>query len=432
MNRVVLLYRSIRYHLILLLKYNLRFLLNSSLSTISFARQPIFDSNLNTYAYELLYRGEIMNMSNTSLHSEAGDLATSQVINNAFVEIGIEKVVGKHLAFINMTRSLLIKGDPLPFAHDQVVLEILEDITADDEVIAAVEKLVRQGYKIALDDFIFDESLRPLIKLSDIIKIDILALTTEQLEQHVDLLKKEDVQLLAEKVETQQQFEQCKALGFDYFQGYFFSRPTLIKDSPLPGGQLNIMKLIGILQSPDTDIDEIEKAISHDASLSYKLLKLLNSAAFALPRKIESIKQGLIILGLDAIKSWASLIAIHSINQSTPELMTITLTRAKMCGSIAPQFNANSDTCFTVGLFSTLEAMLLHPINELLDVLPLTKPVKQALLNQQGPLGEMLQIVMLYEQGRWDDISTSSVSIAQLDDAYLIASKWSLELQSTL
>ncbi|MFW5426849.1 MAG: EAL and HDOD domain-containing protein [Methylophagaceae bacterium] len=406
--------------------------MNTTNHNSAFARQPIFDRNLNTYAYELLYRGEIMDMSNTSIHSEVGDLATNQVINNAFIDIGIEKVVGNHLAFINMTRSLLIKGDPLPFAHDQVVLEILEDIAADTEVIHAVEKLVSQGYKVALDDFIFDESLWPLINLAEIIKIDILLLSSEELKQHVDLLKQENVKLLAEKVETQQQFEQCKALGFDYFQGFFFSKPLLIKNTPLPSSHLNILNLIGKLQDPATDFDEVEELISHDVSLSYKLLKLLNSAAFALPEKIDSIKRGLVILGFDTIKSWTTLIALHSINPITPELMTLTLVRAKMCENLASDFNASPETAFTVGLFSTIEAMLLHPTDELLKVLPLNEAVKKALLDQQGELGEMLKIVMLCERGLWDNIEPPPISIADFGEAYLNATQWAIDIQKTL
>lgn len=406
--------------------------MKTSHSNSTVARQPILDRELNTYAYELLYRGDILLVDNTSQSSEMGDLATNQVINSAFMDIGIEKIVGNHLAFINMTRGLLVKGDPLPFAHNQVVLEILEDIAADTEVIHAVEKLVSQGYKIALDDFIFDESLWPLIKLADIIKIDILALSSEELIEHVTLLKNENIQLLAEKVETQQQYEQCKTLGFDYFQGYFFSKPALVKDTPLPGSQLNLLKLIGLLQNPDIDIDEVEEQISHDVNLSFKLLKLLNSAAFALPKKIESIKQGLVILGFKAIKYWATLIALNSMRHSPPELMTMTLTRAKMCSDLASHFNSDADTGFTVGLFSTLETMLSHPMAKLLEELPFTDAIKYALLNKEGELGEMLKIVILYEQGLWDDISTSSINTKQLKEAYLNATQWTLEFQSSL
>ncbi len=395
------------------------------------ARQPIFDRDLSIYAYELLYRGELRTEDN-SLSGKSGDSATSQVINDAFIDFGIEKVVGKHIAFLNMTRGHLIKGEPLPFAHDQVVLEILEDIAADVEVITAVEKLADQGYRIALDDFVFNESLWPLIKLADIIKIDILALSSEELEQHVSLLKQEDVKLLAEKVESQQQFEHCKALGFDYFQGFFFSRPSLIKDSPLPGSQLHILNLIAGLHDPKMDFDEIEELISHDVSLSYKLLKLLNSAAFALPQKVDSVKQGLVILGFDAIKAWTTLIALHSINPITPELTTLTLIRAKMCENLANDFNCKPETAFTVGLFSTIEAMLLHPKDELLEALPLTAPVKQALLTQQGELGEMLKIVMLCEHGLWDNITPPPISIADFGEAYLNATQWAIDIQTSL
>jgi c-di-GMP phosphodiesterase len=402
--------------------------LNSINHQTTVARQPILDRNLNTYAYELLYRGE----QQSQLGFDRGDTATSQVISHTFVEDNLEKVIGNRIAFINMTRNLLISDDPLPFSHEHVVLEILEDIAADDVVVKAVENLVAQGYRIALDDFIFDESLWPLIHLSEIIKIDILALDEQQLHEHVAILKSTNVKLLAEKVETQEQYELCKQLGFDYFQGFFFSRPTLIKDAPLPGNALNILRIVSRLQNPNVDFDEIEELISQDASLSYKLLKLLNSAALGLPKKVDSIKRALVILGFKSVKSWTTLIALSNVELSTPELMTIAMTRAKMCEQIAGQFNCEQDAGFMVGLFSNLDAMMRHEMEELIENLPLTKPVQHALLNQTGELGQLLHTVKLYELGLWDDIIESPLNIDQLGEAYVKATEWTIDAQSSL
>ena len=402
--------------------------MSTDYSQITVARQPIFDKDLNTYAYELLYRARLES-DNIEADGSFDDVATSNVISYTFMDFGLDRVVGNRIAFLNMTRNFLIDSDPLPMVKDQVVLEILEDIVVDDEVIAGVKNLVAQGYKIALDDFIFDESWWPLIKLAHIIKLDILAIDEQQLRQHVEILKKEDVLLLAEKVETQQQYEMCKELDFDFYQGYFFTKPTLIQDVTLPANQVVILNLLTKLQNPGVEFDEIEQIISTDLNLSYKLLKLLNSAAIGLPRKIDSIHQGLVILGFRAIRSWSTLIALSSIKTDIPELMTVGLVRAKMCEQIADAFGIEQETAFLVGLFSVLEALMAHPMSELLKLIPLSEPVKEALLEQTGELGHLLHVVMLYEQGLWDNITDSPLDNEQLSEAYVDAAYWTINTE---
>jgi len=395
------------------------------------ARQAIFDVDLNVYAYELLFRSNNQQTASGIIDS-FGDEATSRVINHTFMELGIERVIGNHLAFVNLTRNFILTDDPLPFAQDRVVLEILEDIVADDELIAATQKLVDQGYIIALDDFIFNESLRPLVQLAKIVKIDLLALSEQALKDQVTLLKQQNVKLLAEKVETQAQFQLCKKLGFDYFQGYFFSRPTIIEGQAIPDSQLNLLAIITKLQNHDVEIDDVEELISQDVGLTYKLLRLLNSAAMGLPRKIESIKQALIVLGLKAIKTWTTLIALNDMKCTPPELMANTLIRAKMCEQLAPDYNCLAETGFLVGLFSTIDAMLSHPMDELLKSLPLNNDIKQALSDGQGNLGALLKAVIQYEQGLWDDVNTEQVSFEQLGEIYINATEWTIKTQSSL
>lgn len=395
------------------------------------ARQAIFDKDLNVYAYELLFRSNNKQTVSGVIDS-FGDEATSRVINHTFMELGIERVIGNHLAFVNLTRSFILTDDPLPFAQDRVVLEILEDIVADDELIAATQKLVEQGYVIALDDFIFEEPLRPLVQLATIIKIDLLAFSEQALKEQVTLLRQENVKLLAEKVETHDQFQLCKKLGFDYFQGYFFSRPTIIEGQAIPDSQLNLLSIITKLQNSDVEIDDIEQLISQYVGLTYKLLRLLNSASMGLPRKIESIKQALIVLGLKAIRTWTTLIALNDMKCNPPELMANTLIRAKMCEQLAPDYNCSAETGFLVGLFSTIDAMLSHPMNELLISLPLNNDIKQALSSGLGNLGELLNIVVHYEQGLWDEVNTEKVSLEQLGKHYINATDWTIQTQSNL
>lgn len=395
------------------------------------ARQAIFDINMNVYAYELLFRSNNL-QTNSGVIDSFGDKATSQVINHTFMELGIERVIGNHLAFVNLTRNFILTDDPLPFAHHRVVLELLEDIVADGEIIDSTQKLVDQGYIIALDDFIFNESLRPLVELAEIIKIDLLSLSEQALREQVSILKKENVKLLAEKVETQEQFQLCKELGFDYFQGFFFSRPIIIEGKPIPKSQLNLLSIISKLQKSDVEIDDIEQLISQDVGLTYKLLRLLNSASMGLPRKIESIKQGLVILGLKAIKIWTTLIALNDMQTITPELMANTLIRAKMCEQLASHYHCPAETGFLVGLFSTIDAMMSHPMDELLKSLPLSDEIKQALLGGDGNLGELLNIITYYEQGLWDDVNTKQVSFEQLGNIYINATEWTIKTQSSL
>ena len=405
---------------------------NSSLTSGPIiARQAIFDKNMNVYAYELLFRSDSQKL-DSGVIDAFGDEATSRVINHAFMELGIERVIGNHLAFVNLTRNFILSDDPLPFAQDRVVLEILEDIIADDELISATQKLVDSGYTIALDDFVFEESLRPLVQLAKIIKIDLLAFTEEALIEQVRLLKQENVLLLAEKVESKAQFQLCQKLGFDYFQGYFFSRPVIIEDKPIPDNQLNLLSIIAKLQAPNVEFDDIEQLISQDVGLTYKLLRLLNSAALALPRKIESIKQALVILGFKAITTWTTLIALNDMKSVPSELMANSLVRAKMCEQLAAHYNCVAETGFLVGLFSTIDAIMSRPMDELLKSLPLNNDIKEALSNRLGNLGELLNTVIYYEQCSWDEVNVEQVSLEQLGAVYINATEWTIKTQLSL
>jgi EAL and modified HD-GYP domain-containing signal transduction protein len=398
-------------------------------NSVLLARQPIFDADLNLYAYELLFRSTYENSSGVPMID--GDRATTEVINRTFLELGLEKVLGNKRGFINLTRSFLTGERDLPFDNSQIVLEILEDIEIDDHILKSIIDLKNQGYVIALDDFIFKEELRPAVQAAEIIKIDLLALTEAELIEHVTILQEENVALLAEKVETEQQFELCKKLGFKYFQGYFFCKPTILNDKPLPDNKASALRILSELQKEDISIDSIEILISQDASLSYKLLRTLNSAAFGLPRKIESIRQGITMLGPKTIKSWVTIIAYSDAEASTSELLTTALVRAKMSELLAGSFDCIPDTAFLVGLFSPLDAILQKPMTELLDTIPLNDDVKQALLNGEGKLGNLLNFVIPYQQNEVMCIP-SNVSIEALNKAYLEATEWTDEITSSI
>ena len=393
------------------------------------ARQPIFDRNMDVVAYELLFRRGNAEQANVVDH----DQATSQVIVNAFLEIGIGNLVGDKLAYINMPTAFLLGDYPIPFPQEKVVLEVLEHVEVNEKLIAALTRLSLAGHVIALDDFVYSEKSKPLLKLAHVVKLDVLDVKPEVLRKQVAQLATFKLKLVAEKIETQAMFDQCKRLGFHYFQGYFLCRPQIVKGATLPANRLQLLKIMAELNDPDIQMNALEKAVSSDVSLSYKLLRLINSAQYGMRQKVESLHHALILLGVKKIKDWATLIVLTSIDNKPRELFVISLQRAKCCQLLAQLLGApNSDGYFTVGLFSTLDALLDKPFVELIPQLSLTDELSQGLLERVGPVGEVLAAVIAYEEARWDRIAVPGITPIQLRDCYLKAVQWSREAAQQL
>lgn len=392
-------------------------------------RQPIYDRQLDVFAYELLFRSGEVNQAGVL----DGDQATSQVILNTFMEIGLDTIVGTKQAFINLTRDFILRDYSDVFPAGRVVMEVLEDIAVDAELIEAVRGLSTQGYTIALDDFIYHESLHELVEVADIIKVDIMALDRAALQEHVTILRHYDVKLLAEKVETQDDFKYCKDLGFDFFQGYFFCKPEIIKGQRVPANRLVILQLLAKLQDPEADFQELESIIGRDVSLSYKLLRVINSAFYSLPRKIESLRQALLMLGTKFIASWVSIFILAGIDDKPHELMITAMVRAKMCELLALALGQrNKEAFFTVGLFSALDALMDSPMQEVLASLPLSDEITAALLAHEGLLGDALRCVLAYERGEWDHVACLDLDRVAITDAYLGAITWAAEADDQL
>jgi len=384
-------------------------------------RQPIFDADLNVKAYELLYRSADVGQSDII----DGDQATSDVLLNSFLEVGLTRVVGGHQAFINLTRSFLLKHERLPPPSGQLVLEILENIDVDQDIVDAVTTLRERGYIIALDDFIYHEDLHPLVELADIIKIDLQALSRDQVTEHVKLLRQYPLRLLAEKIETVDEFDWCKSAGFDLFQGYFLCRPRVLRGRRMPANRINTMRVLAKLQDADVDINALESIISEDVTMSYRLLRYINSSAFALRQKIESIRHAIVYLGLKEVKQWANMAALSTIEDKSEELVKNCLVRAKMCELLADKLGrVSKGTAFIVGMFSLLDAMMDTPLDELLTSLPLADEISDALLHHKGPYAEILQNTIAYDQGEWQSIHCPELSNSQLTDLYLQAVSW--------
>ncbi|HLA75596.1 MAG TPA: HDOD domain-containing protein [Gammaproteobacteria bacterium] len=392
-------------------------------------RQPIYNQNLEVFAYELLFRTSKTNRA----EFKDADQATSQVILNTFMEIGLDNIVGEKLAFINLTRSFVLGNYFLPLPQTRIALEILEDIKVDEQLIEAVRALAAQGYIIALDDFVYHEDLRPLVDVADIIKIDVLALGRDKLQEHVTILRTYPVKLLAEKVETQSDFEFCKKLGFDYFQGYFFCQPNVVQGQRIPTNRLATLQLLAKLQDPHTEVHELELLVSQDVAMSYKLLRCINSAFYKLPRKVESIRQALVILGNKWLKTWASLILLSSIDNKPHELMQTALVRAKMSETLATALQQdNKESFFTVGLFSVLDALMDNSMEEVLKSLPMSDEIAHALLDRAGMLGKILDCVIKYERGEWDGLDCIGLEHDKITHAYLEALAWAAQASKEL
>ncbi|MFC3115463.1 EAL and HDOD domain-containing protein [Cellvibrio fontiphilus] len=397
------------------------------------ARQPIFDGNMKVVAYELLCRNSDLKFISTS----DGDAASSQVLLNAFTELSIDEVVGSHKAYVNFTRALLTS--PPPFGKQKLVIEVLEGQTIDAAMLFSLQQLREQGYTIALDDFELSSDTEGLVPYADIVKLDVLALSPEKLSEHVRHLKSFGLTLIAEKVETYEMFEKCKAMGFDLFQGYFLAKPRVISGRKISENKQSVLQLLSALHDPDIPLDQVERMIARDTLLSFKLLRLVNSAAFGLSRHVDSLRQAIMLLGLTKLRNWVNLLALSNLSGKPHELSITALTRARMCELIASKIYQRSrpDSYFTVGLLSTLDAFLDTPLEELLRNLSLSEALNQAMLSHTGPEGQVLEIVQLHEQGHWQDIDWEyltklGINPEDLADIYIDALRWVAETMQTL
>lgn len=395
------------------------------MQNIFIGRQAIYDKQLKVSAYELLSRSN-------SEHNEAfvgehnANHATTMVMLNALTEIGLQQLVGEHPAFINLTYDFLIGECAIPDLRNQLVLEILEDVEVTDELVTAVQKLSDSGYMIALDDFIYHDKMLPLVEIADIIKIDILQLDEQGIRDHVKKLRKFNVRLLAEKVETQEEYELCKELGFDYFQGYFFCKPKIVESQRAPANRITIINLLAKLQDSNVQIEELEELISQDLALSYRLLKYINSAAFALQREVNSIHHAIIMLGLNTIRSLANLMLMSNIDDKPHDLLVIAIIRARMCEELGIHIDKKmKDIFFTAGLFSVIDALMDDTMENLVSQLPLSSTLKEALLERKGVVGEALTCCIAFERADWDNVQLQDLEEVTIQKAYFDAVIWS-------
>jgi EAL and modified HD-GYP domain-containing signal transduction protein len=382
------------------------------------ARQSIYDARLNVVGYEVLYRS---GRDNRAVVTD-GNQATSELLLNAVVEIGLERVVGEKLAFVNLTREFLLGHHPLPLSNRQLVLEVLEDVTIDAELVQAVARLVAQGYSLALDDAVFREELKPLLSLATIVKVELPAIPAAELAEHVRRFRDYPVKLLAEKIETREEFTRCRALGFEYFQGYFLARPQLIPGQRRAASDVAVLQILGRLSDPDVSVDELERIIRNDATLSYKLLRYVNSAHFSRQTKIESLRQVILLLGVQGIRTMAMLASLSGSVQKAGDLMKDAAQRAVMCERLARlQKLPEASACFTAGLISSLDAVFDLPLEQILASMSLSEALRAAVLRHEGRIGAVLRCAVAVERADWSAIGCGDLGADDIRGAYLAA-----------
>jgi c-di-GMP phosphodiesterase len=384
-------------------------------------RQPILGPNLKTIGYEVLYRNCEIDSAN---FSDEG-VATAHVLLNTYLDIGLEHVVGSQLAFLNIPRQFLLERHCEALPKNRVVLEILENVEPSPPVIEAIASLSRQGYTIALDDFVYHDRFRPFLDLADIVKIDVLGKSEEQLQQEAGQLRDYRVRLLAEKVESRATFEVCKQIGFFYFQGFFFYRPDIVRGREIPGNRMALLELLGNIQDPYVPLKRLVEFIRNDLSLSYKVLRYVNSAYVGLSKRVDCIEQAACMVGIDRIRIWATLIIMATGKDQPTELLVIALVRAKMCERLGHRLGADSpEKFFTMGLLSVLEALYESSMEDIVKNLPLPNDILEGLTSEAGRMGNVLHCVKAYEQGEWLELKHLQLSPATIRDFYLEAIDW--------
>jgi len=397
---------------------------------IFLARQPIFDRDLNLFGYELLYRDGHSDRANVA----DDNVATAHLFTSALVEIGLTDLVGDRKAFVNLGPDLTFEEFPFTEYKDRLVLEILESIPIDASLLNAIKRMKEQGYTVALDDVVMRPEIELLLPFVDIVKLDLPLIPAQELSQQIRMIRNlSSAKILVEKIETPDVFRHCFDLGCDYFQGYFFAKPSIISSSRVPESGLTVLQLISELQNPDVSFTEIERLIKYDASLSYKLLRYINSAMTGVSQKITSVRQAVTLLGLNRIRVVATLLGLAAQSNKPHELLVTALVRARTCEVIAQrQRMQDPQSGFVVGLFSLLDAMFDQPLDALIGKLPLAENITAAILKREGDLGQILEAVCCFERGDWFMLEATSQNAASMRQSYLEAIRWTSVLQPNL
>ena len=392
------------------------------------ARQPIFARNLKVHGYELLYRGTPSN----AFDGTAADIATARVITNSFLSIGSEKILDGKIPFINFDSSLLLKyAALLPFPS--AVIEILENVEPTEDVLTACRDLKRKGHQLALDDIESEARIEPWADIIDIVKVDFLKADARSRKDIVAVCKRRNIHALAEKLETRAEFDEAVASGYEYFQGFFFARPTLVKGRAMSESKLLLVQLLREVSGDEVDFGRIEPLIQRNVSLVYKLLRFVNSPLFAWQSQIKSIRHAMTLLGEEELRKWICLLLVAGLGADTPpQLLVDSLVRARFAELLCPKMHLSHKkaSAFLLGLLSHLDALLHRPMEEIISELDLEEDLTNALLGRgaHNPLGVLYELIQTYDKPDWTTAAAISqefnIGMAALSTAYVQAVEW--------
>jgi c-di-GMP phosphodiesterase len=392
------------------------------------ARQPIYDRSMAVKAYELLYRAS---PSSRSAHVGDPGSATLEVITGAALEIGLDRLAGGLPVHINFPEELLVNVPDLPVQAERIVIEVLEDVRASAQVLQGIHTLRARGHRIALDDFSPQVSDPRLLEVADLVKLEITHPPADELARLARELK--GFELIAENVESRAEFDRCVALGFAGFQGNFLQQPETFSARRVPVNRLGALRLSAALQNEEYSLDEVERLLSQDVSLSYRVLRCINSSYYNLPRRIDSIRQAIVILGLDNLRQLCGLLCLQGLDDRPPSLIMQAMTRGRMCEQLGKLGGArDAGPFFITGLFSLLNALLGLPTRKVVEELPLTPAVVNALVAGEGPLGAALQCARAYEKGSWDHAVYADLPANVIRAAYVDALFWAEQSRALL
>jgi EAL and modified HD-GYP domain-containing signal transduction protein len=365
---------------------------------VLFARQPILDAASTVQGHELLFR----RADGTGWPIEDESKATAHVIVAAFADSSLGSVTGGTRAWINVPRSFLFESGVAMLPADRVVIELLERDEIDPKLVAHVSDLVEHGYQLALDDFVWHDDLEPLLELCTYVKLDVQALGVDGVAQHVQKLAPFHVRIVAEKVETAEERDACLELGIDLFQGYFFERPRLVRGRPAPHAALRRLRVATSL-GPNASFEDVERVVMLDPGLSIRLLRYINSAALSLRSRVSSLRHALMLVGANTVRQWILLVMVGDLGRVRPAVLSSGLVRARLCEELARDTGLRAaDSAFAVGLLSVCDALLDAPLAEIIEQLPLTAEVRDAIVKREGRLGELLRMAVALQHGEAD------------------------------